>query len=95
MERIQGHRVLEIGSEWDLLALYIVRHAPTLQIDNRNTLEEPKSASDRGGARDLLTASACTSSTIKRCFMPPKLAVWVKEERKYKTMGKDIQYIQT
>ena len=71
MENIQGHHVLEIGSEWGLLALYIVRHAPTLQFDNpsdnRHTLKEQKSASDRGGARALLTASACTSSTIRRC----------------------------
>ena len=64
VEHIQGHRMLEIGSEWDSLALYIVRHVPTLQTDNHRTLGGPMRASDRSGARALLTAAACTGSNI-------------------------------
>ena len=66
VENIQRHRVLETGSEWDSLALYIVRHAPTLQTDNHRTLGGPMRASDRSGTRALLTAAACTGSTIWR-----------------------------
>lgn len=63
----RGNALLEAGSEQDLLACYIVRYAPTLQIDN-HTLGEPMSASDRGGTRALLTAAACTRSAIGKCL---------------------------